>query len=122
MCSKYGYDIFYPFAVIGMCQPVDMGKDVGIMPMGFLATGSVGMIDLVVLRFKRVRQVSDLLFPYRFKDLIMGPEFIEPDNPAPHLTGLVVVDYHAVAEKFLADGGAGRVNCAAEPRTSRIPE
>jgi hypothetical protein len=49
MCSKYGYDIFYPFAVIGMCQPVDMGKDVGIMPMGFLATGSVGMIDLVVL-------------------------------------------------------------------------
>ena len=52
----------------------------------------------------------------------MGPELIEPDNLPPHLTGLVVVDNHAVAEKFLADGGAGRVNCAAEPRTSRIPE
>ncbi len=52
----------------------------------------------------------------------MGPEFIEPDNLAPHLTGLVVVDDHAVAEKFPADGGAGWVNCAAEPRTLWIPE
>jgi len=52
----------------------------------------------------------------------MGPEFIEPDNLPPHLTGLVVVDYHAVAEKFLADGRAGWVNGAAEPRAGRIPE
>jgi hypothetical protein len=41
MCSKNGYDIFNPFAVIGMCQPVNMGEDVGIMPVGFLATGSM---------------------------------------------------------------------------------
>jgi hypothetical protein len=122
MCCKNGYDIFNPFTVIGMCQPVNMSKDVRIMPVGFLATGSVGMIDLVVFFFERVRQVSDLLFPDRFKDLIMGPEFVEPDNPAPHLTALVVVDDHAVAEKFPADGWAGWVNCAAEPRTSRIPE
>jgi hypothetical protein len=122
MCRKNGYDIFNPFTVIGMCQPVNMGEDVRIMPMGFLMTWSVGMIDLVVLRFKRVRQVSDLLLPYRFKDLVMGPEFIEPDNPAPHLTGGVVVDYHAVAEKFLADGGAGWVNCTQETRPIGVPE
>jgi hypothetical protein len=87
MCRKYGYDIFNPFAVISMCQPVNMGEDVRIVPMSFLMTGGVGMMDLVVLRFKRVRQVSDLLFPDRFKDLIMGPEFIKADNPAPELSG-----------------------------------
>jgi hypothetical protein len=122
MCRKNGYDIFNPFAVIGMCQPVNMGKDVGIMPVGFLATGSVGMINLVVFFFERVRQVSDLLFPDRFKDLIMSPEFVEPDNPAPQLTGLVMVDYHAVAEKFPADGGSGRVDCTTESRTIWITE
>ena len=66
--------------------------------------------------------MGNLLFPYRFKDLIVGPEFIEPDNLPPHLTGLVVVDNHAVAEKFLADGRAGWVNCTQKTRTIGVPE
>jgi hypothetical protein len=119
---KNGYDIFNPFPVISMFQPVNMGKDVGIMSMGVFTSGSVGMVDLVMFFFKRVRQVGNLLFPDRFKDLVMGPELIEPDYLPPHLTGLVMVDDHAVAEKFLADGWAGRVDCAAEPRTIWIPE
>ena len=49
ICRKNGYDIFNPFAVIGMFQTVDMGKDVGVMPVGFLTAGCMGMIDLVVL-------------------------------------------------------------------------
>jgi len=63
MCRKNGYDIFNPFAVIGVFQPVNMGEDMGIMTVGVFATGSMGMMDLVVFFFKRVRQVSDLLFP-----------------------------------------------------------
>ena len=122
MCRKNSYDIFNPFAVICVFQPVDMGEDVGIMPMGVFPPGSVGMVDLVVFFFKRVRQVGDLFFPDRFKDLIMGPELIEADDLAPHLTGLVMVDYHAVAEKFPADGGSGGVDCTTEPRTIWIPE
>ena len=122
MCRKNGYDIFNPFAVISVFQPVDMGEDVGIMPMGVFTTGSVGMVDFVMFRFKRVRQVSNLFFPDCFKDLIMGPELIEPDNLPPHLTGLVMVDDHAIAEKFPADCGAGRVDCTTESRAIRIPE
>lgn len=122
MCRKNRYYIFNPFMIIGMFQSVNMGEDVWIMSVGFLVTGGMGMINLVVFGFKRVRQVGDLLFPDRFKDLVMGPEFIEPDNLAPHLTGLVVVDYHAVAEKFLADGRAGGIYCTGEPRAIRIPE
>jgi hypothetical protein len=34
----------------------------------------------------------------------------------------MVVDYHAVAEKFLADGGAGGVNCTQKTRTIGVPE
>ena len=52
----------------------------------------------------------------------MGPEFIETDNLPPHFTALVVVDDHAVAEKFPADGGSGRVDCTTEPRTIWIPD
>ena len=63
MCRKNGYDIFNPFAVICVLQPVNMGEDVRIMPMGVFPTGSMGMVDLVVFFFKRVRQVGDLLFP-----------------------------------------------------------
>jgi hypothetical protein len=48
MCCKNGYDIFNPFAVIGMFQPVDMGEDVRIMTMSLLMTGSVVMMNLVV--------------------------------------------------------------------------
>ena len=64
MCRKNRQDRFNPFTIVGMFQSVDMGKDVGIMPVGSLSTGGVGMRDLMVLRFKRVRQVGDLLFPY----------------------------------------------------------
>jgi|GEM_PF-4862739 hypothetical protein len=118
---KYRQDIFNPFTIIGMFNSIDMGKDVGIMPVGFLCTGSVGMLHLMVLRFKRVRQVSYLLFPYRFKYLVMGPEFIDSDNPAPELSGLTVIDQHPVAEKFPADGGAVRVDYAENTRAVGLP-
>jgi hypothetical protein len=55
VCRKDCQDIFNPFAIIGVCQPVNMGKNMRVMPMGFLRTGSMGMLHLVVLRFKRVR-------------------------------------------------------------------
>jgi hypothetical protein len=63
MCRENGYDIFNPFAVICVFQPVDMGEDVRIMPVGVFTTGSVGVVDFVVFFFKRVWKVSDLLFP-----------------------------------------------------------
>ena len=48
-----------------------------IMPVGFLCTRGMGMLHLVMLRFKRVWQVGDLLFPYRFKDRVVSPEFVQ---------------------------------------------
>jgi hypothetical protein len=104
-----------------MFQSVNMGKDVGIMPVGFLCTGSVGMLHLMVFRFKRVRQVSYLLFPYGFEYRIMGLELVESDNPAPELTGIAEIDQHPVAEKFLADSGAVRVDYAQKSRAFGVP-
>jgi hypothetical protein len=49
VCRKDRQDIFNPFAIIGVSQPVNMGQDMRVMPMGFLCTGSVGMLHLVVL-------------------------------------------------------------------------
>jgi hypothetical protein len=98
-----------------------MGKDVRIMPVGFLCTGSVGMLHLMVFRFKRVRQVSYLLSPYGFEYRIMGLELVESDNLAPELTGLVEIDQHPVAEKFLADSGAVRVDYAQKSRAFGVP-
>jgi len=104
-----------------MLNSIDMGKDVGIMPVGFLFTGSVGMLHLMVLRFKRVRQICNLLFPYRFEYRIMGPEFINSDNLTPELTGHAFIDQHPVAEKFPADGGAVRIDYADNPRAVGLP-
>jgi hypothetical protein len=98
-----------------------MGKDVMVMPVGFLCTGSVGMLHLMVFRFKRVRQVSNLLFPYRFEYRIMGLELVDPNEFTPELTGLVVIDQHPVAEKFLADSRAIRVDYAHKSRTFGVP-
>jgi len=81
----------------------------------------MGMINLVVLRFKRVWQVSDLLFPYRFEYRIMGLKLVDPDEFTPELPGGVMVDQHPVAEKFPADGGAGRVDCADKTRAVGVP-
>jgi hypothetical protein len=75
----------------------------------------------MMLRFKRVRQVSNLLFPYSFKDRIMGLEFIDTDNLAPALTGLEIPDQHPVAKKFLADSGAIRVDYALKARAIALP-
>jgi hypothetical protein len=121
VCSKFGHNIDHPLFVIDMFQSVNMGKHVVIMAMDFLGTRRMGMLHLMVLRFKRVRQVSNLLFPYSFKDCIMGLEFIDPDNLAPALTGLEIPDQHPVAEKFLADRGAVRIDYAHKPRTVGIP-
>jgi hypothetical protein len=121
VCRKNRHDIFNPFTIVGMFQSVNMGKDMRIMPVGFLCTGTVGMLHLMVLRFKRVRQVSYLLSPYGFENRIMGLELVESDNLAPELTGLVVIDQHPVAEKFLADSGAVRVDYAPKPRAFSVP-
>jgi hypothetical protein len=121
MSRKNCQDRFNPFAIFNMCNSVDMGKDVGIMPVGFLIAGSVGMMYIVVLRFKRVWQVSDLLFPYRFEYRIVGLELVDPNEFSPKLPGVVVVDQHTVAEKFLADGGAGGVDCAEKTRAFWVP-
>jgi hypothetical protein len=121
VCRKFSDDIYHPFLIIGMFQSVNMGKQVVIMAVVFLCTRSMGMLHLVMFRFKRVRQVSYLLFPYRFKNLIMGLEFIDADEPAPALTGLVVPDHHPVAEKFPADGGTVRIDYALKARAVAFP-
>jgi len=104
-----------------MFQSVDMGKDMGIMPVGFLCTGSMGMLHLMVFRFKRVRQVSYLLFPYGFENRIVGLELVDSYEFAPELTGYMVIDQHPVAEKFPADSGAVRVDYAHKSRAFGVP-
>jgi hypothetical protein len=121
MCRKFRHDSFHPLPIIGMFQSVNMCKHVMIMPVGFLCTGCMGMLHLMVLRFKRVRQMSNLLLPYRFKYCIMGLEFIDSDNLAPALTGLAVPYQHPVAEKFPADGGTVRVDYAGKTRAVALP-
>jgi hypothetical protein len=121
MCRKFRHDIFHPSPIIGMHQSVNMGKHVMVMPVGFLCTGSMGVLHLLVLRFKRMRQMSNLLLPYRFKYRIMGLEFIDSDNLAPALTGLAIPYQHPVAKKFLADGGAVRVDYAQKSRAITLP-
>jgi hypothetical protein len=79
------------------------------------------MLHLVVLRFKRVRQVYYLLFPYRFEYRITGLEFIDSNKLAPALTGLAIPYQHPVAEKFPADGGAVRIDYAGETRAVTLP-
>jgi hypothetical protein len=120
MGCKNGEDIFHPFMILGVFQSVDMGKEMGMMPVGCLFTGSVGMRNLFMLGIKGVRQVSYILFPDRFEYLIMGHEFVDSDEFAPALAGLVL-DQHAVAEKFPADGGAIRVNYAQKSRVLTFP-
>lgn len=39
----------------------------------------------------------------------MGPEFIDPDELATNLIGLLMFDQHPVTEKFPADGGTAWV-------------
>ncbi len=112
VCRKNRYDIFDPFPIIGMFQSVNMRKDVWVMAVRFLVAGSVGMRYLVVLRFKRVWQVSNLLLPYRCEYLIVGPELVDPYESSSELTGLAMIDQHPVAEKFPADRGAVRINYA----------
>jgi hypothetical protein len=100
-----------------MLDPVNMSKDVRVVPMGFVLPGSMSVLYLLVLRFKRMWQVSDLLFPYRFQYRVMSPEFVEPDDPSTELTGVLLIDQHPVTEKFLADGRAIRVNYTLKTRT-----
>ena len=121
MCRKFGHNIDHPLLVIDMFQSVNMGKHVVFMAVGFLCTRCMGMLHLMVLRFKRVRQVSNLLFPYSFKDCIMGLEFIDADNLAPALAGLEVPDQHPVAEKFFADSGTVRIDYALKARAVILP-
>lgn len=104
-----------------MPKCVNMGKYMMVMPMGFLCTGSMGVLHLMVLRFKRVRYMSDFLFPYRFKYLILGLELIDPDNLAPALTALVVPNQHTIAEKFLAYGRTVRVDYTCKAGTAGLP-
>jgi hypothetical protein len=51
----------------------------------------------------------------------MGLELVDSYEFAPELTGLLVIDEHPVAEKFLADSGAVRVDYAHKSRAFGIP-
>jgi hypothetical protein len=51
----------------------------------------------------------------------VSPEFIEPDNPSAELPTLSFVDQHPVAEKFLADCGAIRVDYTLKTRSFALP-
>jgi hypothetical protein len=51
----------------------------------------------------------------------MGLEFIDSHNLAPELAGHAFIDQHPVAEKFLADGGAVRIDYAYKTRAFRVP-
>ena len=46
--------IIEPFVIIGMVNILNMGKDMGIMPMYFMSTRSVCMLDLIMLCFYRM--------------------------------------------------------------------
>jgi hypothetical protein len=98
-----------------------MGKDMGVMAVDFLCTRRMGMLHLVVLRLKRVWQVGDLLFPYCFKDRVVGPEFVHTNNFTAELTGPAIIDQHPVTEKLFADGGAVRINNTEETLTFGLP-
>ena len=50
----------------------------------------------------------------------MSPELVDSYDSTPDLTGGVMLDQHPVAEKFLADGGARRVNCAGKSLAFRV--
>ena len=46
--------IIEPFVIIGMVNILNMGKDMGIMPVYVMATGGVSMLDLVMLCLYRM--------------------------------------------------------------------
>jgi len=46
--------IIEPFVIIGMVNILNMGKDMGIMPMYFMSTGAVSMLDLIMLCLYRM--------------------------------------------------------------------
>ena len=102
-------NICHPFVVIGMPETIDMGVNMGVVPMSNLGSGSMGVLYRVVFCLKRVWQDSDLLIPYFCEDLIMSPELINADDPAPDFAALRMMDQHAVTEKFPADCGSCRV-------------
>jgi hypothetical protein len=65
VCREYRYDILDPLVIIAMFQSVQMRKDVRIVAVRSLHTGRMRMRHVLVLRYKRVREVCNLLFPYR---------------------------------------------------------
>ena len=101
--------------VIGMPEAIDMGVDMGLVPVSHLGPRSMGVLNRVVLCLKRVRQDSDLLIPDRSQDLIVSPELVDADDLAPDLSALRMMDQHAVTEKFPADRGPCRVDGAGKP-------
>ena len=46
--------IIEPFVIIGMVNILNMGKDMGIMPMYFMSTRALSMLDLIMLCFYRM--------------------------------------------------------------------
>ena len=46
--------IIEPFVIIGMVNILNMGKDMGIMPVYVMATRGVSMLDLVMLCLDRM--------------------------------------------------------------------
>ena len=46
--------IIEPFVIIGMVNILNMGKDMGIMPVYVMSTGAVGMLDLIMLCLYRM--------------------------------------------------------------------
>ena len=46
--------IIEPFVIIGMVNILNMGKDMGIMPMYVMSTGCVSMLDLIMLCLYRM--------------------------------------------------------------------
>jgi len=53
--SKDRDHVIEPFVIIGMVNILEMGKDMGIMPVYVMSTRAVSMLDLIVLCLYRMR-------------------------------------------------------------------
>jgi len=103
-----------------MSETIDMSVEMGLVPVSCLSPHSMGVLNRVVLGLKRVRHNSNLLIPDRSEDLIVSPEFVNPDDPDPDLPAFRVMDQHAVTEKFPADRWPCCVNGAGKYLALRV--
>ena len=55
VCGEDGDDVCYPFVIFCMGYSMDMGKEMGVMPVGCLCPGTVRVLNCGVLRFERMR-------------------------------------------------------------------